>query len=281
MHVACFGQLGRARGHPVALRLAVDRSPRNIRQPAEARILVRQDDPQARCRRCRCRGEAGNAGAHHQHVAMHMQLLVAVRVAPGRCDAKAGGAANERLVDVLPEPLRPLEGLVIKAGWEEARQGVVDDAHIEVEVGPAVLAHRHQAVKELDLGGTQVRIMAHAFAHPGKRVHFLRAEPDDAARAVILEAAAEHLLAVGHHGGSERIAGKARHALAVEGEAQWLRAVDEMAVPFAQPVRFPCHSDSPLPASAGLGFKRGDLVLEEIRPRSRLPPSSGRAAAIP
>ena len=49
---------------------------------------------------------------------------------------------------------------------------------------------------ELDLRGAQVGLVAGAVADADERVHLLRAEADDAARAVILEAAAEQPLAV-------------------------------------------------------------------------------------
>ena len=73
----------------------------------------------------------------------------------------------------------------------------VDGADVEIERRPAVLRDGDQALVQFNLRGAQVGLMAGAIAHADERVHFFRAKADDAARAVILEAAAEHALAVG------------------------------------------------------------------------------------
>ena len=92
-----------SRAHPVGERRAVDTAAGDIGDAAEARILVGDDDAGTGCRRGLGRGEAGDAGADHQHVAMDVDLLVGVGIAALRRAAEAGGAADHRLVDVLPE----------------------------------------------------------------------------------------------------------------------------------------------------------------------------------
>ena len=71
--------------------------------------------------------------------------------------------------------------------------------------------------------------MPGAFADADEGVHFLGAQTHNAARAVILEAAAEDALAGGQDGGGNGIPLKARQRLAVEGEGELLRAVNEAA----------------------------------------------------
>ena len=73
----------------------------------------------------------GRPGADDQHVAMGEAAGVAVRVGQRRRPAQARGGADRRLVEFLPRPGRPLEGLVVEAGRQQRRQRVVDDAHIE------------------------------------------------------------------------------------------------------------------------------------------------------
>ena len=80
-----------------------------------------------------------------------------------------------------------------------------------------------EAVVQFDLGGAQVGFVAGAVADADQRVHFLGTEAHHAARAVILEAAAEDALAIGQHRRGERVAGEAGQRLAVEGEVNLLR----------------------------------------------------------
>ena len=80
------------------------------------------------------------------------------------------GTANDRLVDLLPEALRPHEGLVVEAGDEHGRRQRIDGAHIEIERGPAVLALRHQAIEKLDHGGARVGFLAAPLAQFHQRI---------------------------------------------------------------------------------------------------------------
>ena len=82
---------------------------------------------------------------------------------------------------------------------------------------------------QLHLGSTKIGFMARAIANSHQRIHFFRAEADDTARAMILEAAAENPLAAGQNGGGNCVSGQAGHRLAVEGEMDFPGAVDQAA----------------------------------------------------
>ncbi len=81
-----------------------------------------------------------------------------------------------------------------------------------------VLALRGEALVELLRGRPLVRLEPGAFAQPDQGVGLFRAGGDDAARAVILEAAPDQNLTVGQQRRGQRVAVVARHPLAVEGE---------------------------------------------------------------
>ena len=163
-------------------------------------------------------------------VAMGIGLLVFVRVGKLRGGAQARRAADQRLVDLLPEALRPHEGLVVEAGDEDRGGERVDGADVEVQRGPAVLALRGEPVIELDHGGPRVGLLAAALAQFDECIGLRRACGDDAARAVILEGAAHQRDAVGEQRGGQRIALVAGEALAVEAEGERGRTVDQPAL---------------------------------------------------
>ena len=108
--------------------------------------------------------EARGARTDHQHVAMRMHRLVMVRVGFGRGAAEAGGPADHRLVECLPEALRPHEGLVVEAGGERLAGQRIERHHVEGERGPAVLATADEPVMQLDLGRLAVRLAPRALA---------------------------------------------------------------------------------------------------------------------
>ena len=160
------------------------------------------------------RHQAGRPAADHQHVAMRECLLVMVRDPPRRGAAEARGAADQRLVELLPELRRPHEGLVVEAGDEEAREPVVHRADVEAQRRPAVLARGDQPVVELGRGRARVRLAPRAGAQFDQRVRLFRACREDAARAVILERAADQLHAVGEQRRGERVARRSPNTLA-------------------------------------------------------------------
>jgi hypothetical protein len=214
---------------PVELRAAVDGAAGDIGKPAEARVLVGDEDARTTRRRGFRRRQPRHPGADDEHVAPRMHLLVAVGVAARRRRPEPRRPADQRLVDPLPEALRPHQRLVVESRRDDARDQAVDRSHIPLQARPAVLADGGQPLMQLDLRGAQVRLVPSPLADADQRVGLLRAQPDKPARPMVLEAAAEQRLAVGEHRRGQRVAGKARHAPAVEGETQRLRPVDEPA----------------------------------------------------
>ena len=181
------------------------------------------------CRRFRG-GQPGHAAADHHHVGEEIEMLVTVGVALFRSLAEARRLPDERFVDVFPERPGVDEGLVVEPGRKKARKGAVHRAHVEIEAGPVVLALRAQPVEQLGCGGALVRLERRPLPETDQRVGFLGAAGDDAARAVILERAADQHLVVGQQRRGERVAGKAPQALAVEAEGDGAGAVDQPAL---------------------------------------------------
>jgi hypothetical protein len=174
-------------------------------------------------------GKAARTTADHQHVAVDADLLVGGRVAPGRGAAEAGGAADQRLIEMVPEAFRPFEGLVVEAAGNEAREQVVDLADVEGKARPAVLAHGCKPVMKLNAGRLQIGLVRRPAADADQCVHLLGAQADNAARPVIFEAASDEALAVGEKSGGKGVAGKALEPAAVEGEGERLPAIDQPA----------------------------------------------------
>jgi hypothetical protein len=76
-------RLGKAGGYcrdPGELAFAVDGRAAEVRQSAKPGMLIADNDPRSRCARRFCRGEAGDARADHQHVAMNMDMLVGIGI---------------------------------------------------------------------------------------------------------------------------------------------------------------------------------------------------------
>ena len=161
---------------------------------------------------------------------MVVRRFVGVRVGSIRRLAEAGGAADYRLVERLPETRRPHEGLVVEARRDRLSGEAVNRHQVERERGPAVLASRDESVEELDLRRLRVRRRAAAFAEFDERVRLLRASGQDSARPVIFEAAADEAHAVGDQRGSERVSGMADECLPVEAEPERLASIDEAAL---------------------------------------------------
>ena len=203
---------------------------------AEAVVLVGEDDPGSGARRRQRRGKAGRAAADHQEVAMEETLVIGVGIGLHRQAAEPGRAADRRLIEFFPERTGPHEGLVIEAGGQEIGKVIVHRQRVEGKRGPAVLAAGFQPVEELHHGGAGIGLVPRAGAQFHQRVRLFGAGGEDAARAVILEAAADEAHAVRQKRRGERIAGMALIQLAVEGEAQRLAAVDRSALePHAAP----------------------------------------------
>ena len=177
---------------------------------------------------------------------MPVHRLVAVRIGPARRAAKPGGAADERLEE-HPAAGAALEGLVVEPGRDERRDEVGDGADIRLQRRPAILRPRLQAVEDLLLGDACVRVGAGGVgADLHERRGILCTRREDAARAMILERARHHVLAVRKQRGGQRIARMAGERAAGEGEFHDPRPVDAAA--FGEAVGLAAHRPSPAPA---------------------------------
>ena len=129
-HVRHRAQLGERVGDPLGRRLAVDRRLAiGEQRAADLLLLVHQDHARASAAGGERGGQASGAGADDQHVAVGVELVVAVGIGLGRALAEAGHAADEVLV-LHPEALRPHEGLVVEARHEDAVEQAVHRAEI-------------------------------------------------------------------------------------------------------------------------------------------------------
>src|SRR5258708_7791452 len=138
---------------------------------------------------------------------------------------EAGGATDEPFV-FLPPAGRSEEGLVVEASRDERRDEIIGAAKIEADRGGAVLAGGDQAVAELGHGGARVGDAALPQSQLQERVRLLGASRINAARPVILEAAANQMDAVGDERRGEGVAGVTLIGDAVEDEVPGLAAVD-------------------------------------------------------
>ncbi len=219
-HVHVFRRRQQAgfRRRPLLGRGAVDRASAQVGDAAEAGALVGDDDFGAVRRRRFCRRKAGCARSDDEDVAVDVNVLVGIGIAAACRPPEPRGAPDERLVESLPERLRPHEGLVVEAGGEEARQPSARRADVELEARPPVLADRDEPVMELDHGGAQVRLVPVSLADADQRVHLFRPKADDAARPVILEAAPHQAPAVGEQRRCEAVARMSGERPSVEAE---------------------------------------------------------------
>ena len=92
------------------------------------------------------------------------------------------------------------EGLVIKPRREESPKQAVDRTKIESDTWPGVLAAGDKALVKRLGGRPHVGILFCALAHCDQGTGFLHPCGHDSPGAVVLETAAEDLLAIGHEG---------------------------------------------------------------------------------
>ena len=228
-HVVEGRELGEHRARPLQCWLAVNGEPLRQEPAAERKILLGENDPRAGAARGQRRHEACGASADDEHVAMGEGLLVMVWVRLRRRAAEPGAPADDRLVHTLPELRRPHEGLVVEARAEERAHQPVDRLHIEFQRRPAVLARGVEAIVKLDHGGARIGLAPRSRPHLDQRIRLLGAGAEDAARPVIFERAADQALAIGKQRRGERIARVAGIGLAVEGEIEAARPIDDAA----------------------------------------------------
>ena len=171
-HLGQAGQLGHRVGDPGAGVVVADGVAIAAKPAAEGEVLLRHDHPCASSARDQGRHQPGGTAARDQEVAMGVGFFVSIRVRTLGGAAEAGGPADQRLVDLLPERCRPHEGLVVEPGRQNRAEQPIDGAHVEAERRPAVLAHGLQPVEQFDGGGLAVRLAAPAAAQLDQRVGF-------------------------------------------------------------------------------------------------------------
>ena len=157
---------------------------------------------------------------------MDVAVVVPVRIGHRRAHPEARGPADDPLVG-LPKLRGPHECLVVETGRQNGGEEAGDGAEIEIDGRPAVLAGGGQTVEQLDLRRPLIGIGPRAGAELDQGVGLVGAVADDAARAMVLEAAPDHSDAVGKKRGGQRIAGVGAEATAVEDERQRLCAIDQ------------------------------------------------------
>ena len=156
-----------------------------------------------------------------------------------------------------PQPARADERLVVEARRRERAADHVGGAH-DVEVEPRL---RVRVLDRQPVGGG-LRAGAHARppADLDQRVGALPAAADLAARAVVLERAAEGAPAGGEQRGGDRVAREPRDRLAVEGEGERRAAVDPLAGLRGEPA----HATPP-----GVAGRRGHALVAARGGRGR------------
>ena len=251
-HLGHGGQFGLGRAHPVAGRMAVDGGGLAVRGATELRLQLGQNHPRAAAPCGQGCGQTGHAATGDEHIAMDVLVHVGGLVFDLRRCAQATGFADKALVK-HPGLGRPHKGLVIKTGGEQRRAPAVDAEQARQCARPAVDAFSHEMVIQLNLGHLGVGDGVRAALELHQRRRFFDARCHDAARAVVFPRTRKKLFARGQQGGSQRVAGKALVAAAIEGEAQAAAAVQ----PFAQRVDALAAHAAPPALGVASGFSPG------------------------
>ena len=219
-----FGQRG---GDPSRGGLVADPFGRHQQTPAHQAVLFGKDHVGPGAASGQGGDQAGGAGADHQHIAKGVGFFVNRGLVLALQGAKPGGAADQRFVQTLPKRAGPHEGLVVEARAEEGGGEVVHRQQVIGEGRPAVLAFRGQAVVDFLHSGAGVGGLAAAVEDFDKGVGFLGPGGQNAARAVVFEAAAHQADVIGQKRRGDCVALEALEGPAVEFEADGLAAVDQ------------------------------------------------------
>ena len=148
------------------------------------------------CRR-KCSLDAGQTRAHHQHLHLSRDLVVARRVRRIGRMAQPRHASDDRLEQL---PTRPHERLVVEARRQQRRNARAQRGDVEFEAGPGIASEGLQAFSGRDVGGARVggaRAAPSDIQQPGGLFH---TAAEDAAWAMQLEAAAGVHDALGQQG---------------------------------------------------------------------------------
>ena len=183
------------------------------------------------------RVQPGRAAADHEDVrvatpVLRPPLALGLRLA----QLPEPGRVPQHLLVEGPEAPRPDEGLVVEAGRGEWATDEIGGAHhVEAERRRRVhVLHLHPLAHRLGAG-----------AHAGGAVHLheavgaLAGAAEEAARAVVLEAAREGALAGGEERRADRVALEGRHVLPVERERELAVALDALAALLGQAAHTP------------------------------------------
>ncbi len=254
--VGSGAKLGLGGRDPVERRPAIDRAALGEQAATQAGVLLAEDHARPAPHRGQRRHQPGRAGADDEHVAVERRLVVMVGVVQARGTAEPRGAADQRLVELLPEGRRPHEGLVVEPCRQDRRHELVHAHRVEAQRGPAVLARGHEPGEQLGHCGAGVRLAPCARAEFDDGVRLLGAGRQDAARAMILERSPDEPHAVGEKRRGQRIAGMATQRRAVEGEIERRAPVHEPAR--GEPERLGLRGD-------GAGSKRGGVLASQDR----------------
>src|ERR1700728_1710336 len=139
-------ELGQSRRDPFECGTLIDEPLLAQKLTAQQKVVLADDDARTGARRGERGAEARGPAADHQHVTERERFLVAVGIRLARQTPETRGAADQRLVEPLPQARRPHEGLVVEARTDERCEGLIERAEIEAQRGPAVLARGRESV---------------------------------------------------------------------------------------------------------------------------------------
>ena len=221
------GKLIRRAVRPLMARHAADLAPVAKESAAETEIFLAQDDARAGAPGAQRCGNSARPAADDKHVTKGIGVLVVIRIALAGGAAKPCRTTDQRLVDPLPEGRGPLEGLVVEARAQApARAGEASARTSSLSDGHRFWLGGFQPLVQFDRRRFAVRLAPRAGAQLDQRIRLLRAGGNDAARPVILEAAANEADAFRQQRGGKRVTRKARDLASVKAATQRLRAID-------------------------------------------------------
>ena len=212
---------------PIGRRLARDLRGICQQAAAHARVLVRQNHIRPGPRRRQRGHQPGGAGTDHQQVTFRPGLFIDRDVTVARQAAQTGGAADHRLVQPFPEGARPHEGLVVEARTQKGGGQIVNRQQIMAQRRPAVLALRAEPFVDFLHRGADVGRLLIGFQHLDQRIRLFRSGGQHAARAVVLEAAANQFHPIRQQRRRQRVARMPGEGLPVKAKADGPAAVDQ------------------------------------------------------
>ncbi len=230
-HFRHFFQFSNHAGSPFSGGFAIQGLTGGEQAAAELFLFVGQDHACTTATGGQCRSQSSRASTDYQDIAMLVEVIVAVRIILRGRAAQTGGLTNVFLVG-QPEVLWVHEGLVVEPGRHHPAADLAENAHqVGVHARPAVHAAGGQAWVQRLLSGTDVRdLRCFGATDLQHGIGLFGTGGNDAARTRVLEAAADHVDAIGQQGGGQAVTGVALVGLAIEGEGQGPVTVDAAAL---------------------------------------------------